>query len=129
MTLTPIEAIGHVAVAAAALERGIDDCLTSCLQGLPLRKNVAILSRLTFRQRLNILHELALDILSEDEHERFKAWRRRVAKAWARSTRSMVRTRIAQVDFDETTVRRIARHLEAESTIAQQWAQILVSPA
>jgi hypothetical protein len=128
MTPTIYQAIGEIAIAATALERGIDSCLSSCLQGLPSRQNIAVLSRLTFRQRLDILHELALEILGEEEHEGFNHWRKRVAKAWARSTRSLSRTRLAHEEFDADAARRIARHLEAESATAMEWAKALASP-
>jgi hypothetical protein len=111
--------IGHAAIAAAALERAIDQRIAACLPALSTEHHTIILSRLTFRQRLDILHELALGLVDESERAAVTTWRRRLAKLWASNTRMLARDRLATGIADETKARGVIRRLITEETRLQ----------
>lgn len=122
-TLTHL--IGEIAIAADRLEQAIDRCIVTCMPSIPPDQQMIVFSRLSFRQRLDIVHELALPRLHGNHNEPFTAWRRRVAKVWSRFTRSSARARYSAETLDELSARRILRQLNIESDAALQWAHTL----
>lgn len=119
--------IGQIAIASAALERAIDQGIVACLPRLSVEHQTILLSRLSFRQRLDILHELLLSVVDEDERAAVTVWRRRVAKLWASSTRMLARERLAAGMLDVHKASHVIRRLLLEQTVLKDRNAVFAS--